>query len=218
MSTKSNVSIHPTAIVYDNVKLGDGTMVGPFAIIGEPPRGHEPGQLETIIGVNSVIRSHTVIYAGNKIGDNFQTGHKANIRETNTIGNNVSIGTHSIVEHHVEIEDNVRIHSNVFLPEFSLLKKGCWIGPNVVFTNAKHPLCPDAKACLKGPTIEEGAKLGANITILPDVRVGTMALIGAGSVVAKDVEAFAVMAGNPAKFIKRIEDLECNYGTRDKPY
>ncbi|MFW9850132.1 MAG: acyltransferase [Candidatus Thorarchaeota archaeon] len=218
MSINSDVTIHPTAIVYDNVQLGKGTVVGPFVIIGEPPRGHVPGQLETLVGKNSIIRSHTVIYAGNNIGEKFQTGHKANIRESNTIGDNVSIGTHSIIEHHVEIEENVRIHSNVFIPEFSVLKKGCWIGPNVVFTNAKHPLCPDAKSCLKGPTIEEGAKIGANTTILPDVNVGRMALIGSGSVVVKDVEPFTVVVGNPAKFIKRVEDLKCNYGTRDKPY
>jgi UDP-3-O-[3-hydroxymyristoyl] glucosamine N-acyltransferase len=56
---------------------------------------------ETIIGNGAVIRSHTVIYAGNVIGDRFQTGNKANIRELNRIGNDVSIGTLSVVEHHV---------------------------------------------------------------------------------------------------------------------
>jgi acetyltransferase-like isoleucine patch superfamily enzyme len=200
------------------VKLGAGTVVGPYVIIGELPRGKAHGELETVIGKNSNIRSHSVIYAGNTIGDGFQTGHKVNIRELNTIGKKVSIGTHSVVEHHVEIQDEVRIHSNVFIPEFSILETGAWIGPNVVFTNAMHPMCPDVKDCLKGPTIRKHAKIGANSTLLPDIIIGEMALIGAASVVVKDVEPRAVVVGNPAKKIKMIDDLGCNYDIRDAPY
>jgi len=59
--------------------------------------------LTTTIGDNCAIRFHTVIYAGNKIGNNFQTGHGVNIREFNEIGDNVSIGTHSIIEHHIKM-------------------------------------------------------------------------------------------------------------------
>ena len=103
-----------------------------------------------------MIRSHTVIYAGNVIGRNFQTGNKVNIRESNRIGNNVSVGTLSVIEHHVEIADNVRIHTQVFIPEFSVLEEGCWIGPNVVFTNAKYPLSPGVKDQLAGPVIRQG--------------------------------------------------------------
>ena len=51
------------------------------------------------------------------------------IRESNTIGDDVSIGTHSIVEHHVEIGDRVRVHSNAFIPEYSVIEEGAWIGP-----------------------------------------------------------------------------------------
>lgn len=210
--------IHPTAIIHDGVNLGKGVSVGPFSIIGEPPRGKELGELETIIGNNGTIRSHTVIYAGNKIGEGFQTGHKANIRELNTIGNDVSVGTHTIIEHHVEIQDGVRMHSNVFIPEYSVLEEKAWVGPNVVFTNAIHPVCPDAKQCLIGPRIKKNAKIGANATLLPGIVVGEMALIGAGSVVVKDVEPRTVVAGNPAKVIKDIDDLRCQYEIRDAPY
>jgi acetyltransferase-like isoleucine patch superfamily enzyme len=218
LSKYENCSIHPTAIVYDGVSLGAGTIVGAYAIVGEPPHDKNPGEIETLIGENSNIRSHSVIYAGNTIGDGFQTGHKANIRELNTIGSRVSIGTHSIVEHHVEIRDGVRIHSNVFIPEFSILEEGAWIGPNVVFTNVMHPLCPDAKNCLKGPRIESYAKIGANSTLTPGVIIGEMALVGAASVVVNDVEPHSVVAGNPAKKIKMINDLGCKYNIRDAPY
>jgi acetyltransferase-like isoleucine patch superfamily enzyme len=194
-------------IVYKGVELGEGSVIEDYSIVGTPPRGKRDGEVATIIGAGAVIRSHSVIYAGNVIGKNFQTGNKVNIRESNRIGNNVSIGTLSVVEHHVEIADNVRIHTQVFIPEFSVLEEGCWIGPNVVFTNAKYPLSPGVKDSLVGPTIKKGAKIGANSTLLPGVVIGENALVGAGSVVVDDVPPGAVVVGNPARVIRQISEL-----------
>ena len=193
--------------IFPNVHLGDDAIIGEFAIIGEPPRGKAPGELETRIGARALIRSHTVIYAGNVIGDDFQTGHGALVREENHIGNNVSIGSHTIVEHHVTIGDNVRLHSNVFVPEFSILEDDCWLGPNVVVTNARYPRSRNVKEQLRGAIIKRGAKIGANATLLPGVTIGENALVGAGAVVTHDVPDGAVVAGNPARVIKRIENI-----------
>jgi acetyltransferase-like isoleucine patch superfamily enzyme len=178
-------------------------------IIGVPPRGAAPGELPTIIGPGAVIRSHTVIYAGNVIGARFQTGHGALLRECNTIGDDVSVGSHSVIEHHVTIEDGVRIHSQAFVPEYSTLRRGSWIGPGARLTNAPHPLCPDVPRCLKGPTLLPGAKIGANATLLPAVVIGEQALVGAGAVVTRDVPPGAVVAGNPARVVKHVRDLRC---------
>ena len=196
-----------TSKVYQNVTLGQGAVVEDFCVVGAPPRGSRDGELPTAIGEGAVIRSHTVIYSGNVIGRNFQTGNKVNIRESNRIGNNVSVGTLSVVEHHVEIADNVRIHTQAFIPEFSVLEEGCWIGPNVVLTNAKYPLSPGVKDQLAGPIVRKGAKIGANATILPGVVIGENALVGAGSVVVRDVAPGAVVAGNPARVIRQISEL-----------
>ncbi len=193
--------------IYAGVELGLNTIVEDYCILGVPPRGQKEGDLKTVIGARAIIRSHTVIYAGNQIGNNFQTGNKVNIRELNEIGNNVSIGTLSIIEHHVRIGDNVRIHSQVFMPEYSILEENVWLGPNVVLTNAKYPASPGAKENLKGPVIKKGAKIGANATILPGIVVGENTLVGAGSVVVNDIPANVVVAGNPARIIKNISDL-----------
>jgi len=193
--------------VCKGTELGPNAIIEDYCIVGHPPRGQNEGDLNTSIGAGAHLRSHTVIYAGNKIGINFQTGNKVNVRELNDIGDNVSIGTLSVIEHHVRIGNNVRIHSQAFIPEYSTLEDGAWIGPHVVLTNAKYPLSPDAKKHLKGPTIMKGAKIGANATILPGVTIGTNALVGAGAVVVEDVQAGTVVAGNPARIIGHISEL-----------
>ncbi|MCI0514400.1 acetyltransferase [candidate division KSB1 bacterium] len=200
------------AQIYKNVWLGPNGAIEDFVLLGVPPRGKTDGELDTRLGANAVIRSHTIIYAGNEIGDDFQTGHGAFLRESNRIGNHVSIGTQSIIEHHVVIEDGVRIHSHAFVPEFSVLQTGCWLGPNVVLTNARYPLAPNVKESLQGPIIEAGAIIGANATILPGIRIGQGAIVGAGSVVTKDVPPGVVVAGNPARIIKSRSDLP--YGVK----
>ena len=193
--------------IFAGVAIGDGSVVEDYCIIGAPPRGKKAGELETAIGRKAVLRSHTVIYAGNRIGDNFQTGNKVNIRESNEIGDNVSIGTMSVIEHHVRIGNGVRMHSQVFVPEFTVIEDEAWLGPNVVITNAKYPLSPGVKETLAGPIINKGAKIGANSTILPGIVIGANSLVGAGSVVTKDVPENAVVAGNPARLIKMIDKL-----------
>src|ERR1700675_3674117 len=189
------------SIVFPGVIWEGDYWLGPFAIIGQPARGQEPGERSTQIAPGASIGSHTVIYAGNKIGRNFRAGHGVLIREENEIGDDVSIGSGSNVEHHVRIGSRVRLHSNVFVPELSVLEDDCWLGPNVVVTNARYPATPTTKEELGGAYIEQRAKIGANTTILPGVRIGTDALVGAGAVVTVDVPPGAVVAGNPARII-----------------
>ena len=194
-------------ILHPKVNLGADAQIGEYVVLGVPPRGYTLGDLETQLGDRAVIRSHTVIYAGNVIGDDFQTGHGVLIRELNQIGHKVSVGSHSVIEHHVTIGDGVRIHSNAFVPEFTVLAAGCWIGPNVVLTNARYPLSPHTKEELQGPHIASGAKIGANVTILPGVAIGAEALVGAGAVVVHDVPSGKVVVGNPAHVIGDVSNL-----------
>lgn len=204
--------------IYPNVVLGKEAIIGDYVIVGE--HSVKPGQkpAPTKIGNNATIRSHTVIYHGNKIGHHFMTGHGVLLREHNDIGNNVSIGSHSLIEHHIIIGNNVRIHSNVFIPEYSVVEENAWIGPCVTFTNALHPQCPQVKHCLKGPHIKRGAKVGANVTILPHITIGENALIGAGTVVTEDVPDSMVVIGNPSRIIKDVKDLNCPFDFIDGPY
>ena len=138
------VIIRATSLILDGVTVGPGSSIDAFSIVGQQPAGPM-----SPLGWPSVLRptyrSHTVIYAGNRIGTGFQTGHGVLVRELNVIGDNVSIGSHTVIEHHVSIGDGVRIHSNAFIPEFTTIEAGAWVGPCVVMTNAMYPGSPRAK-------------------------------------------------------------------------
>src|SRR5450432_2567188 len=185
--------------LYPNVTLPKDAQIDDFVVLGKPPHGKKPGELVLTFGAGCVIRSHSIIYAGNKIGEHFQTGHGALIREENIIGDDVSIGTQSVVEHHVTIGNGVRLHTRVFVPEYTVLGDNCWLGPGVMVTNARYPRSEGVKDRLIGAHIEAGAIIGANAVLLPGVRIGARALVGAGSVVTKDVAPGMVVAGNPAR-------------------
>ncbi len=208
-----SVKVSPLSVVADEVQLGDGSTVEELCIVGR-----HGGPRATLIGAGATIRSHTVIYAGNTIGTQFATGHHVLVREANTIGDNVSIGSLSVVEHDVTIGDGVRIHSQCFVPEFSVLEPGAWLGPRVTLTNAPFPRCPDVSRCLIGVIIGRDARVGANVTILPGVHIGERALIGAGAVVTKDVAPGAVVVGSAARPVKTIDDLRCPVGLDHQPY
>jgi len=197
--------IAETAIVFPNIILGENVSIEDFVIIGRNDK-----DLSTTIGDNGLIRSHTVIYEGNLIGSDFMTGHHVLIREDNIIGNFVSIGSNTVIEHHIKMGNHVRIHSCAFIPEETMIEDNVWIGPNVVITNAKYPLSPNVKKELKGATLRKNVKIGANCTLLPGIEIGENSLIGAGSVVTKNIPANKVAFGNPAIIVKDISDLPYN--------
>lgn len=188
-------------------RRADLGFVGDFVLVDVQPVSGEPLP-PARFGAGAVLRSHTVIYAGCVIGERFQTGHGALVREATTIGDDVSIGSHSIVEHHVTIGHGVRIHGGVFVPEFTVLADGAWLGPCVVLTNARYPRSRDVKRQLAGPRVGAGARIGAGAVLLPGVTVGENALVGAGAVVTRDVASHQVVVGNPARCVNDVRELD----------
>jgi acetyltransferase-like isoleucine patch superfamily enzyme len=204
-------------LIYENVEIGEGTVLEPGVIVGLPPRGRRPGELPARIGPGGHVRAGTIIYAGVTIGARVNTGHGAMIREDNVIGDECSVGTHAVLEPGNRVGDRTRIHSQCFL-EHVTLGDGVFLGPGVVFTDDPHPMCPRYLDCVLGATVERDVAIGGNATILPGVRIGAGALVGAGSTVTRDVAPGTVVAGNPARFVKEVRDLVCFKGFFDRPY
>ncbi|MEK6932302.1 MAG: transferase [Nanoarchaeota archaeon] len=194
--------------IYKNVILGKNVEIGDFVIIGKPSLGKKDGELETIIGDNSIIRDNSIIYAGNKIGNNFQTGHHVLIRENNNIGDNVSLGTFGEVAFNVIIGNNSKFHSDCHIYEGTLIEEDVRINPGVYILNTKYPYRPGEKPLISPVTIRKGAIISAGSILMPGIEVGRYSLVGAGSLVSKNVSEYAVVYGRPAVIKGDIRELK----------
>jgi acetyltransferase-like isoleucine patch superfamily enzyme len=119
------------------------------------------------------------------------------------IGNNCNICSHCLVENDVLIGNNVTIKSGVQVWDGIRIEDDVFVGPNVTFTNDKTPRSKVYSNKLLRTLIRAGASIGANSTILPGVIIGENAMIGAGSVVTKDVKPNTTVLGNPARDINK---------------
>ena len=173
---KKDYTVHPTAIIEDNVTIGSGSKVW----------------------------------------------HYAQIRRGTKIGKNCIVGKSVFVDIDSEIGDNVKIQNHALIYHKAIISDGVFIGPNVCFTNDKLPRAINPDGTLKsaedweGSTIKiaQGASIGGHSVILPGVSIGEFALTGSGSVISKNVPAFGLVYGNPA----RLKGFVCRCGKKILSY
>lgn len=199
--TASNCSIPPDA------RLDPGVILG-------YPTGRKIDHTPLVLGAHAQVRSNTVIYEATTIGSHLETGHNVVIREQNVIGDHFSIWNNSCIDYGCVIGHRVRIHNNVYVAQFTIIEDDVFLAPGVMCANDPHPI---GTTCMKGPTLKRGCRVGVNVTLLDHVVVGEGALIGAGSVVTRDIPPFMLAYGNPARPIKPVDQIECRW-CDDKPY
>lgn len=127
-----------------------------------------------------------------------------NIFPTAGFGINIQIGAYTEIGNRVQIGDNVRIGAMCFIPEGVIIKSGAWIGPGCKFSNDMYP--PSSKENWQKTVIKKGARLGTGVLVRPGVTIGEGALVGVGAVVTKDIGDNEVWSGNPAKFMRKLND------------
>jgi len=141
-----------------------------------------------------------VIDEGATIGDGTSIWHFTHIMKDSFIGNNCTIGQNVFVANHVLLGNNVKVQNNVSLYEGVTCEDDVFLGPSCVFTNVINPRSAvSRKYEFKKTFVKKGATIGANATILCGITIHEFAFIGAGAVVTKDVPAYALVVGNPAK-------------------
>lgn len=120
------------------------------------------------------------------------------------IGDYCNICAQTLIEGDVVLGDRVTVKSGVQIWDGTRLESDVFVGPNVTFTNDVFPRSQRYPDEFLGITVKQGASIGANSTILPGVTIGEHAMVGAGSVVTRDVPSRAVVVGNPAKIIRYV--------------
>ncbi|GAC1498652.1 MAG: acyltransferase [Vulcanimicrobiaceae bacterium] len=166
----------------------------------------------------AIVHSSALVEAGATIGDESRVWHDAHVRTRATIGARCIVGKGVFIDTDVRIGDDCKLQNYACVYHGTALGRGVFVGPHVVFTNDRRPRATDPSfAPLRDgdwvvgeTTVADGAALGANSTILPGIRIGTWAMIGAGAVVTRDVAAYSLVVGSPARHIGWV----CSCGER----
>jgi len=153
-----------------------------------------------------MIHEHAQVEPGAFIGSGTRVWSHAHIRSGSNIGKQVILGENVFIDSGVTVGDNVKIQNNAQIFSPAIIESGVFVGPGVILTNDKHPRAINSDMSLKsskdweptGVHLEEGSSLGAGVICVAPVRIGRWALVGAGSVVIRDVPAHALVVGNPA--------------------
>jgi len=217
VSVGENTYIHSTTITYGNNAIGSHCVILEHVVLGHPTSDilvdmrekkkfiHDFEYPGTSLGDHCIIRSEAILYRNVKIGNNARTGHKVLIRENTEIGSFVMIGTNTVIDNNVRIGDRVSMQTGVYVSTGCLIEDHVFLGPNCVLLNDKYPIRTDAG--LTPVTLRKGASIGGNATILPGVTVGEGAMVAAGALVTKDVPAWHLAIGSPARFEELPEKL-----------
>lgn len=207
----SNVVIHPHVVIESGVEIGDNVEVFPGAFVGKEPKGAGAITRQPVferhvkVGANSSIGPHAVIYYDVEIGLNTLIGDGASIREQ------CRIGSHCIISRYVTINYNTRVGDRTKVMDLTHLTGNMEIGDDVFVSvlvgsmndNAIGAL-PYDESRIIGPVVSNGSAIGGGATLLPAVKIGSGALVGAGSVVTKDVPDNVLAIGAPARAIRPL--------------
>lgn len=212
-----HVTIGHHTVILKDTQVGDHVSIGSHSVLGIQPKGNKqmrrsqfsvPKKL--IIQSNSQIGNHVTIYSGTVIDEEVFIADQASIRENAFIGKGTVIGRGAMIELNTAIGAYCTIQTLAYVTGDTILEDHVFLGPCVSMSNDKYM---GAEAyTLKGPHIREGAKIGNNASLLPGITVGKHAVVGAGSVVTKNVSDFQTVAGVPAREIKKRgnnNDQEC---------
>lgn len=204
-----NVLIGDNTVIYDNVEIGDNTIICDNCVIGEPLNAYYADirnyeNPRTQIGAGSLIRSHSILYAGSVFGEGLQCGHRVTVRENVTFGKHCSIGTLCDIQGYSVFGDYVRMHSNVHIGQHSTIGNYCWIYPYTVFTNDPTP---PSDICV-GPTVGDYSIVATHCLLLSGVTIGKHCLIGAFSMVSRDIQDYQVAIGLPARAVKDVREVK----------
>lgn len=206
----ANSVVHSHVVISDGVEIGDGVEIFPGAFIGKEPKGAgataRTPQFDRVvtIGDECSVGPHAVVYYDVKIGANTLLGDGASIREGCVIGSKCILSRYVTVNYATSIGDRTKVMDNTHLTGNMEIGDDVFIS-TMVGTANDNLIRAGYGAHITGPKIDNFAFVGAGATLLPNTHIGEHAIVGSGAVVTKAVEAYTVVAGVPARWVRAIE-------------
>ena len=200
----NNVVIHEGTIIGDNVRVDDCTVVGKQPMRSKRSIFKDDKKLAPAkIGDNCMLGAQVVVYAGCEIGNSVLVADTAAIRENVTIGEFTIVGRGATVENFCTIGKKCKLETACYITAYSEVGDYCFIAPGVMTTNDNYMGRTEERfKHFKGLTLKTGGRIGGRAVILPGITIGEDAVVGAGSVVTRDVPPRQVVVGAPAKYFR----------------
>jgi len=208
----NDVHIHPHVVIEAGVEIGDGVEIFPGAYIGKEPKGagslaRKPTfERRVVIGANSSIGPHAVVYYDVEIGNNTLLGDGASIRERCKIGSHCIVARYVTINYSTTIGDRTKIMDLSHVTGNGSIANDVFISVLVGTTNDNSMgQLPYDETRVVGPTVHDGVAIGVGASLLPGVDIGEGTVIGAGAVVSKNIGANKLVLSVPAKVMNRFK-------------
>lgn len=208
----ANVTLGHHVVIHAGTMLDDNVWVSDQAVLGRAPRPAPTSAVSTPpalpalhVGQASIIGTGAVVYQGTTVGDHTMIGDHAFVRDRCQIGSHVIVGSHVTIENEVRIGDYTKLQTGVYLCAWVTIEDHCFIAPCVVTTNDNFMGRTARRFAARGGCIiRHGARVGANVTLLPNVEVGAEAFVAAGAIVTRDVPPAMLVMGVPARPVRAV--------------
>lgn len=199
--------VGPFAVLHGGVRLGDRVRAEEHVVVGKPEYGYAVREIYpgagalTTVADEVVLRAGAIIYAGVRVGAGTVIGHHTLLRTGVTVGPDSQLGHHLTVERQTRIGRGVRMSPGSHITADTRIADHVFLGAGVRTVNDKHLIWRDPmrQSELAPPRFEEGCKVGSGSSVMSGVVIGVHAVVGMGSVVTRDVPAYATAYGNPAR-------------------
>ncbi|MBI2266683.1 MAG: N-acetyltransferase [Armatimonadetes bacterium] len=205
----NNVTIHAGTRIGDHVRIDDNSVIGKQPYVAATSTLKKRGDISDeplpplVLGEHCFVGANAVLYAGARIGKHVLIADLASIREKCEISDYVIVGRGVTIENGTTIGEYTKLQAEVYITALSTIEDRVFIAPTVSTTNDNFMARTEERfKWRKGPHIKSRARIGGNAVLLPRVTIGVEAVVGAGSVVTKDVPDYKVVMGVPARVVK----------------
>lgn len=207
ITVRSGTVIAAGAVIHGGTVLAEQSHVEEHAVVGKPELGYAVGRIYpgsgagTVIGTGTVLRSGAIVYAAVQLGANVMVGHHTLLRTAVEVGTDTQLGHFLSIERQVRIGRDVRCSPGSHITSYTVLADRVFLGAGVRTINDRTLTWrdPHRKPELIPPRFDTGAKIGTGCVMFGGITVGEHALVGAGSLITRDIPAGALAFGQPAR-------------------